>query len=90
MINVTGIGNILGQNGATKSISSLVAVVSDAELSNTINSTERHYSSKYSNPVKINAPGEELVRNFDIHITRDDGAPADNLSHPTTFLFKID
>ena len=89
MVNVGGLGNILGQNGATRSISSLVSVISDAELSNTVNSTERHFKSEYSNPVKINAAGDELIRNFDIHITRDNGEPASNLSHPTTLLFKI-
>jgi hypothetical protein len=89
MINVGGIGNVRGNNGANKSISNLVGVISDFELTNTVNSTERHYNSGYSNPVSLNAPGDELVRNFDIKITRDDGRPAINLSHPSSFLFKL-
>jgi hypothetical protein len=89
MINVGGIGNVRGNNGANKSISNLVGVISDFELTNTVNSTERHYNSGYSNPVSLNAPGDELVRNFDIKITRDDGRPAFNLSHPSSFLFKL-
>ena len=89
MINVSGIGDVRGNNGANKSISNLVGVISDFELTNTVNSTERHYNSKYSNAVSLNAPGNELVRNFDIKITRDDGRPAINLSHPSSFLFKL-
>ena len=87
IVNIDNMGRVQGQNSHTTSISQMVGVIPNAELTGETN--ERHFKSHYPLPVNLNATTEENVNNFNIYITRDDGKPAVGLSHPTNVLLRI-
>lgn len=90
IINLDNLGRIQGQNSATGSISQIVGVISNLELTqDNVYENHKHFKSQYPLPVKINATGDELINNFSVFITTDDGKPASNLTHPTNLLLKI-
>ena len=90
IVNLDNLGRIQGQNSATGSISQMVSVIPSGELdSNTIYENEKHFKNSYPIRIDVNAKGEELVNNFSVFISNDDGKPALSLRHPTNLLFKI-
>ena len=88
IINFDNLGKISGQNGETNSISQIAAVIPSSELTDN-NSTGKHYRSQYPLPVSLNSKTEELINNFQVNITNDDGTPATTLKHPTTILCRL-
>ncbi len=88
VVNFDNLGKILGQNGETNSVSQIAAVIPSSELAET-NSSGKHYRSQYPLPVSLNARTDELINNFQVSITNDDGTPATSLKHPTTILCRL-
>ncbi len=88
IVNFDNLGKILGQNGETNSVSQIAAVIPSSELAET-NSSGKHYRSQYPLPVSLNARTDELINNFQVNITNDDGTPATSLKHPTTILCRL-
>ena len=90
VVNLDNLGRIQGQNSATGSISQMVSVISAGELTNnSIYENEKHFKNSYPIRIDINAKGEELINNFSVFISNDDGKPSLSLRHPTNLLFKI-
>lgn len=87
IINFDNLGKIVGQNGETNSISQIAAVIPSSELEDT--ASGKHYRSQYPLPVSLNSKTEELVNNFQVSITNDDGTPATSLKHPTNILCRL-
>lgn len=87
IVNFDNLGKIVGQNGETNSISQIAAVIPSSELEST--QSGKHYRSQYPLPVSLNAKTEELINNFQVSITNDDGTPAVSLKHPTTILCRL-
>ena len=87
IVNFDNLGKIVGQNGETNSISQIAAVIPSSELEST--QTGKHYRSQYPLPVSLNAKTDELINNFQVSITNDDGTPAVSLKHPTTILCRL-
>lgn len=87
IINFDNLGKIVGQNGGTNSISQIAAVIPSSELEDT--ASGKHYRSQYPLPVSLNSKTEELINNFQVNITNDDGTPATSLKHPTNILCRL-
>lgn len=88
IVNFTNLGKIHGQNSATNSVSNIVGVIPGAELVEVSGNT-KHYQSSYPQPVKINAKTEELINNFEVTITNDNGTPATGLRHPINICCRL-
>lgn len=89
IINFDNLGKIVGQNGETNSISQIAAVIPASELTDSTQGNNKHYRAQYPLPVSLNAKTDELVNNFQVSITNDDGSPATNLKHPTNILCRF-
>lgn len=87
IVNFSNLGKIQGQNSATNSVSNIVGIIPGAELSS--NGDSKHYQSPYPKPVRINAKTDELVNNFEVNITNDDGTPATSLKHPVNICCRL-
>lgn len=89
IVNLDNFGRLQGQNSATGSISQMVGVIPQGELTDIQLSNDKHYKAPYPIQVDINAKGDELINNFNVYITNDDGTPAVSLQHPTNLFLKI-
>lgn len=89
IINFDNLGKIVGQNGETNSISQIAAVIPSSELTDSTQGNNKHYRAQYPLPVSLNSKTDELINNFQISITNDDGTPAVNLKHPTNILCRL-
>jgi len=89
IINFDNLGKIVGQNGETNSISQIAAVIPASELTDSTQGNNKHYRAQYPLPVSLNTKTDELVNNFQVSITNDNGTPATNLKHPTNILCRI-
>ena len=89
IINFDNLGKIVGQNGETNSISQIAAVIPASELTDSTQGNNKHYRAQYPQPVSLNTKTDELVNNFQVSITNDNGTPATNLKHPTNILCRI-
>ena len=88
IVNFTNLGKIHGQNSATGSVSNIVGVIPGAELIE-VSANTKHYQASYPQPVKINAKTEELINNFEVSITNDNGTPATGLRHPINICCRL-
>ena len=89
IINFDNLGKIVGQNAETNSISQIATVIPATELEETSKSNLKHFKSAYPQPVNINAKTTELINNFNVSITTDDGRPATHLRHPISILCRL-
>ncbi len=89
IINFDNLGKIVGQNAETNSISQIATVIPATELEETSKSNLKHFKSAYPQPVNINAKTTELINNFNVSITTDDGRPATQLRHPISILCRL-
>ena len=67
----------------------MVAIIPDAELFQQESNNDYHFAASYPLPVELNLVDDQKINNFNVSITRDNGKPARNLTHPTSLLFRI-
>jgi len=87
IINLSNLGKIIGQNSNTNSVSAIAGIIPSAQLNEYGNS--KHYKAQYPQPVSINAKTSELINNFEVNISNDDGTPATSLRHPINLTCRL-
>jgi len=87
IVNLSNLGKITGQNSNTNSVSAIAGIIPSAQLTDFGNS--KHFKAAYPQPVSINAKTEELINNFEVNISNDDGTPATSLRHPINLTCRL-
>mgnify|MGYP003674448828 CR=1 FL=1 len=89
VVNLNNLGRVQGYNSSTSNVSQMVAIIPDAELFQQESNNDYHFAASYPLPVELNLVDDQKINNFNVSITRDNGKPARNLTHPTSLLFRI-
>ncbi len=88
IVNLSNLGKITGQNSSTNSVSAIAGIIPSAQLTEFAGNS-KHYKASYPQPVSINAKTDELINNFEVNISNDDGTPATSLRHPINITCRL-